>query len=295
GEFAIRLFRPVLPMLADTAATPAEALERLGRAAFEFKLDGARIQVHKGGAEVKVFSRRLNDVTAAVPEVVEAVRALPSRELILDGEVIALRSDGAPHAFQTTMSRFGRRLEVDQQRGEVPLTPFFFDLLFLDGKSLLDLTQEQRHEFLRRSLPPQLLVTRTVTAEPVDAQAFLDRALAQGHEGVMVKALDARYEAGQRGQRWFKIKPVLTLDLVVLAAEWGNGRRRGWLSNLHLGARDPAGGWVMLGKTFKGMTDVLLAWQTRELLARETRRDGYTVHVRPELVVEIAFNDLQES
>jgi DNA ligase-1 len=154
------------------------------------------------------------------------------------------------------MSRFGRRLEVDQQRGEVPLTPFFFDLLFLDGKSLLDLTQEQRHEFLRRSLPPQLLVTRTVTAEPVDAQAFLDRALAQGHEGVMVKALDARYEAGQRGQRWFKIKPVLTLDLVVLAAEWGNGRRRGWLSNLHLGARDAASGeFVMLGKTFKGMTD----------------------------------------
>jgi len=296
GEFAIRLFRPVLPMLADTAATPAEALERLGRAAFEFKLDGARIQVHKGGAEVKVFSRRLNDVTAAVPEVVEAVRALPSRELILDGEVIALRSDGAPHAFQTTMSRFGRRLEVDQQRGEVPLTPFFFDLLFLDGKSLLDLTQEQRHEFLRRSLPPQLLVTRTVTAEPVDAQAFLDRALAQGHEGVMVKALDARYEAGQRGQRWFKIKPVLTLDLVVLAAEWGNGRRRGWLSNLHLGARDAASGeFVMLGKTFKGMTDEVLAWQTTRLQELEVRRDDYTVYVRPELVVEVAFNDVQSS
>ncbi|HSR90512.1 MAG TPA: ATP-dependent DNA ligase [Gemmatimonadales bacterium] len=296
GEFAIRLFRPVLPMLADTAATPAEALERLGRAAFEFKLDGARIQVHKGGAEVKVYSRRLNEVTAAVPEVVEIVRALPSRELILDGEVIALRSDGSPHAFQTTMSRFGRRSEVDRQRGEVPLTPFFFDLLYLDGKSLLDLTQEQRHEFLRRSLPPQLLITRGVTAEPVEAQAFLDRALAQGHEGVMVKALDARYEAGQRGQRWFKIKPVHTLDLVVLAAEWGNGRRRGWLSNLHLGARDAASGeFVMLGKTFKGMTDEVLAWQTTRLQELEVRRDDYTVYVRPELVVEVAFNDVQSS
>jgi len=296
GEFAIRLFRPLLPMLAETAASPAEALERLGRAAFEFKLDGARIQVHKGGAEVKVYSRRLNEVTAAVPEVVEAVRALPSRELILDGEVIALRSDGSPHAFQTTMGRFGRRLEVDRQRIEVPLTPFFFDLLYLDGKSLLDLTQEQRHEFLRRSLPSQLLIQRTVTGEPVAAQAFLDRALAQGHEGVMAKALDARYEAGQRGQRWFKIKPVHTLDLVVLAAEWGTGRRRGWLSNLHLGARDAASGeFVMLGKTFKGMTDEILAWQTVRLQELEVRRDDYTVYVRPELVVEVAFNDVQSS
>jgi len=194
------------------------------------------------------------------------------------------------------MSRFGRRLEVDRLRSEVPLTPFFFDLLYLDGKSLLDLTQEQRHEFLRRSLPSQLLVQRTVTGEPAEAQAFLDRALAQGHEGVMAKALDARYEAGQRGQRWFKIKPVHTLDLVVLAAEWGNGRRRGWLSNLHLGARDAASGeFVMLGKTFKGMTDEILAWQTTRLQELEVRRDDYTVYVRPELVVEVAFNDVQSS
>jgi len=286
----------VLPMLAETAATPAEALERLGRAAFEIKLDGARIQVHKGAEEVRVYSRRLNEVTAAVPEVVEAVRALPARELILDGEVIALRRDGSPHAFQTTMSRFGRRLEVDRLRSEVPLTPFFFDLLYLEGKSLLELTQEQRHEFLRRSLPPQLLVPRTVTADPGEAQAFLDRALAQGHEGVMAKALDAQYEAGQRGQRWFKIKSVHTLDLVVLAAEWGSGRRRGWLSNLHLGARDAATGeFVMLGKTFKGMTDELLAWQTTRLQEIEVRRDDYTVYVRPELVVEVAFNDVQSS
>src|SRR5262245_22278187 len=296
GEFAIRLFRPVLPMLAETAATPAEALERLGRASFETKLDGARIQVHKGAEEVRVYSRRLNEVTAAVPEVVEAVRALPARELILDGEVIALRRDGSPHAFQTTMSRFGRRLEVDRLRREVPLTPFFFDLLYLEGKSLLELTQEQRHEFLRRSLPPQLLVTRTVTADPAEAQTFLDGALAQGHEGVMAKALDAQYQAGQRGQRWFKIKSVHTLDLVVLAAEWGSGRRRGWLSNLHLGARDAATGeFVMLGKTFKGMTDELLAWQTTRLQEIEVRRDDYTVYVRPELVVEVAFNDVQSS
>jgi DNA ligase-1 len=296
GEFAIRLFRPVLPMLAETAAAPADALARLGRAAFEFKLDGARIQVHKGSDEVRVYSRRLNEVTAAVPEVVESVRALPARELILDGEVIALRGDGSPHAFQTTMSRFGRRLEVDRLRREVPLTPFFFDLLYLDGKSLLDLTQEQRHEFLRRSLPPPLLITRTVTADAGEAQAFLDRALAQGHEGVMAKALDAQYEAGHRGQRWFKIKSVHTLDLVVLAAEWGTGRRRGWLSNLHLGARDTASGeFVMLGKTFKGMTDEILAWQTTRLQELEVRRDDYTVYVRPELVVEVAFNDVQSS
>jgi DNA ligase-1 len=183
GEFAIQAFPTGAGDARRDRRDPAEALERLGRAAFEFKLDGARIQVHKGGAEVKVYSRRLNEVTAAVPEVVEAVRALPSRELILDGEVIALRSDGSPHAFQTTMSRFGRRLEVDRQRSEVPLTPFFFDLLYLDGKSLLDLTQEQRHEFLRRSLPSQLLIQRTVTGEPVEAQAFLDRALAQGTKG----------------------------------------------------------------------------------------------------------------
>jgi ATP-dependent DNA ligase I len=295
-EFAIRLFRPVLPMLAETAATPAEALERLGRAAFEIKLDGARIQVHKGPEEVRVYSRRLNEVTPAVPEVVEVVQALSAREIILDGEVIALRGDGSPHTFQTTMSRFGRRLEVERLRHEVPLTPFFFDLLYLDGRSLLDLPQEQRYEFLRRSLPPQLLVNRTVTANPVEAQTFLDLALAQGHEGVMAKALDSQYAAGQRGQRWFKIKSVHTLDLVVLAAEWGNGRRRGWLSNLHLGARDAATGeFVMLGKTFKGMTDEILAWQTTRLLQIELRRDDHTVYVRPELVVEVAFNDVQSS
>ncbi len=221
GEFAIRLFRPVLPMLADTAANTAEALRRLGRAAFEFKLDGARIQVHKGGDEVRVFSRRLNEVTAAVPEVVEAVRAIPVRELILDGEAIALRSDGSPYPFQTTMRRFGRRLEVERLRSDLPLTPFFFDLLYLDGTSLLDLSQEQRHEFLRRTLPGQLLIPRTVTGEPEEAQAFLDRSLAQGHEGVMAKALDARYEAGTAG-------PALVQDQIgTHAGSGGPGRRMG--------------------------------------------------------------------
>jgi DNA ligase-1 len=296
ASFAVRLFRPVLPMLAGTADTIEEALGELGEAALEWKLDGARVQIHKAGDDVRVYSRLLNEVTPAVPEIVELVRGLPTRELIVEGEAIALRSDGSPHPFQTTMSRFGRRLDVERVRQTVPLTLFLFDLLYHDGEPVMDESLARRAETLAAAVPETMRVPRLVTASLGEARGFLEAALARGHEGVMVKALDAPYEAGRRGRRWLKLKAVRTLDLVVLAAEWGHGRRRGWLSNLHLGARDPVhGGFVMLGKTFKGMTDEMLAWQTARLQELEVSRDGHTVYVRPELVVEVAFNDLQAS
>ena len=295
AAFDVQLFRPLQPMLAQTAADVGEALGRLGEASLEAKLDGARVQVHRRGDEVRVFSRRLNEVTPAVPEVVEATLALPARELILDGEVIALRADGTPHPFQVTMRRFGRRLDVAGLRGELPLTPFFFDCLWRDGRELLTAPLAERVAALLEVVPAAWRVERLVTADPGLGDDFLRRTLAAGHEGVMAKALGAPYEAGSRGQSWLKVKQAKTLDLVVLAAEWGSGRRRGWLSNLHLGARDPAGGFVMLGKTFKGLTDEMLAWQTERLLELATSREGHVVWVRPELVVEIAYNDLQES
>jgi DNA ligase-1 len=294
--YAVRLFRPVLPMLAGTAESAEEALRELGEAALELKLDGARVQIHKRGDEVRVYSRRLNEVTPAVPELVATARALSAGELIVEGEAIALRADGSPHPFQTTMSRFGRRLDVEAARETVPLTLFLFDLLYLDGTSLMDEPLRKRSAALAGAAPASLVVPRLVTASAEEAGRFLAGALDLGHEGIMAKALDASYEAGRRGRRWLKVKPVRTLDLVVLAAEWGHGRRRGWLSNLHLGARDPErGGFVMLGKTFKGMTDEMLAWQTAKLQELELSRDGHTVYVRPELVVEVAFNDLQAS
>jgi len=294
-RFAIAMHRPLQPMLAQPADDIAAALALLGTAALEWKVDGARVQVHKAGDEIRVYTRALNDVTASVPEIVEAMRDLPARELILDGEAIAVTASGAPQPFQVTTRRFGRKLDIARMRAELPLAVYFFDCLYRDGVSLVDRPAHERFDALADSVPAPLVVPRLITADVGAAETFYADALARGHEGVMAKALDATYEAGSRGASWLKVKRAHTLDLVVLAAEWGNGRRKGWLSNLHLGARDPAGGWVMLGKTFKGMTDVLLAWQTRELLARETRRDAYTVHVRPELVVEIAFNDLQES
>ncbi len=261
GRFALAVFQPVQPMLAQPAEDVADALERLGTAAFEWKLDGARVQAHKSGGEIRVYTRSLNDVTSAVPEVVEALRDCAARELIADGETIALRADGTPYPFQETMSRFGRKLDVETLRATLPLS-----------------------------------VSRLVTGDKEAAQTFYDEALARGHEGVMAKALDAPYEAGSRGAGWLKIKKARTLDLVVIAVEWGSGRRKGWLSNLHLGALDPVtGGFVMLGKTFKGMTDKMLAWQTERLLSLETSREGHVVHVRPELVVEIAFNEIQQS
>jgi DNA ligase-1 len=296
ARFSVQLFRPVLPMLAGTADDEVTALAELGAAALEYKLDGARVQVHKSGDEVRVFSRRLNDVTVAVPELVESVRGLPARELILDGETVALRPDGTPHPFQVTMRRYGRRLDVERLRAELPLSSLFFDVLFRDGSSLLDEPFDRRITALGDAVSPALVVPRLVTSSVEAARDFMRASLAAGHEGIVAKALDAPYEAGRRGARWLKVKPAATLDLVVLAAEWGHGRRHGWLSNLHLGARDPeAGGFVMLGKTFKGLTDRMLAWQTEALLALEIGRDAYTVHVRPELVVEVAFNDVQAS
>lgn len=296
AQFSVRLMQPVLPMLAQPAADLAAALGELGTALLEWKLDGARIQVHKSGSDVRVFTRNLNDVTARVPEIVSAVSASNAQSVILDGEAIALRRDGRPHPFQVTMRRFGRKLEVDALRSELPLSVFFFDVLLRDGEALVDRAAGERHDILRQALPLAFVTPSLVTGELEAAQAFYDEALAHGHEGVMAKALGATYESGRRGSGWLKIKNAHTLDLVVLAAEWGSGRRRGWLSNLHLGARDPAsGGFVMLGKTFKGLTDETLEWQTREFLAREVRRDEWTVYVRPELVVEIAFNDVQES
>jgi DNA ligase-1 len=224
------------------------------------------------------------------------VRELPARQLILDAEAIALSAEGRPLPFQTTMRRFGRRLDVEALRRELPLSIACFDCLHLDGEDLIDRGTQERFEGLRAALPEALLVRRRVVDVGAEAEAFLREALARGHEGIMAKAPAAPYEAGNRGAAWLKVKQARTLDLVVLAAEWGSGRRQGWLSNLHLGARDPdSGGFVMLGKTFKGLTDRVLAWQTRELLARELGREGHVVHVRPELVVEIAFSDLQAS
>jgi DNA ligase-1 len=245
---------------------------------------------------VRVFSRLLRDVSASVPELTTAVGALPARRLVLDGEVIALREDGSPQPFQTTMQRFGRKLEVERLRGDIPLSSFFFDLLHLDGEDLLDRPARERFAALADALPPSLLVPRLLTPDRSHAERFLEEALRHGHEGVMVKDLGSTYEAGRRGRAWIKVKEAVTLDLVVLAAEWGHGRRKGFLSNLHLGALDPAtGGFVMLGKTFKGLTDELLAWQTQELLRLEVSRDAWTVYVRPELVVEVAFNAVQAS
>ena len=295
SQYDVQLFRPIQPMLAQSSETVEAAIEELGEAALEFKFDGARVQVHRADDDVRIFTRSLNDVTPAAPEIVELARSLPAREFILDGEVICLTPGGAPHPFQITMRRFGRKLDVERLRAELPLTPFWFDLVYLDGGSLVDEPQSRRFAALSQ-LASATLAPHMVTADPLRADEFLRQALDRGHEGIMAKSRNATYAAGSRGQGWLKIKKAHTLDLVILAAEWGNGRRQGWLSNLHLGARDPEnGGYAMLGKTFKGMTDEMLEWQTKELLAREVSRDGHIVYVRPELVVEIAFNDVQHS
>jgi DNA ligase-1 len=296
APMAVQLFRPLRPMLAQSAAGTAEALAAFGKAAFEHKLDGARIQLHKMGGEVRVFTRHLNEVTTAVPEIVEAAESLSASSLILDGEALAFRGDGSPQPFQVTMRRFGRKLDVERLRREIPLTPSFFDCLYIGGEAILDHPGAERFAVLAGAVPAHLLIRRRVTGEAAEAEAFLEEALAAGHEGIMAKALDAAYAAGARGGAWLKIKPALTLDLVVLAAERGHGRRRGWLSNLHLGARDPhTGGFIMLGKTFKGLSDEMLQWQTQELQKLAIASDGYTVTVEPKLVVEIAFNDIQAS
>ncbi len=288
-EVGLTVGRPIQPMLASSAPDVAAALAKVGvEAGLDAKLDGIRIQVHRTGDDVLVATRSLEDITARLPEVVEIVRTLPSEQLVLDGEALALDADGRPRPFQETASR------TASQAG-VAVTPYFFDLLHLDGRDLVDLPAHERWAALDALVPDQWRVTRWRGSDPTQAQAFTDDVLARGHEGVVVKAVDATYDAGRRGAGWVKVKPVHTLDLVVLAVEWGSGRRRGWLSNIHLGARDPAGGFVMLGKTFKGMTDEMLAWQTERFLDLETRREGHVVHVRPEQVVEIAFDGLQRS
>jgi DNA ligase 1 len=296
-QFTLNVGQPVGPMLAQSATDVADALDKLGGTAiFEAKLDGARVQIHRDGDDVTIFTRSLDNVTARLPEVVEATLALPVANLIADAEAIALAPDGRPHRFQVTASRFGKQADIAAARTAQPLSVFFFDILHLDGVDTLDAPTTDRHAALDRVVPPSLRPDRCTTSDPVAAQEFLQTTLDAGHEGVMAKSPTAPYEAGRRGAGWLKVKPVHTLDLVVLAVERGSGRRTGKLSNIHLGARDPdSGGFVMLGKTFKGMTDAMLAWQTERFRELEVGDDGWVVTVRPEQVVEIAFDGVQRS
>ena len=289
--------RPLRPMLAASAPDVPSALATLGgEVVVETKLDGIRLQAHVDHGEVRLFTRTLDEVTERMPEITEALATLPIDTAVLDGEVIALRADGRPEPFQVTGSRTASSADVDRLRDDVPLTPFFFDLLHLDGADLLDEPAHARWSRLAATVPEAWLVRRTVTADSLAAQAFFDELIASGHEGVVVKDRDLPYAAGRRGPGWVKVKPRHTLDLVVLAVEWGSGRRRGWLSNIHLGARDAeTGELVMLGKTFKGMTDEMLAWQTERFQQLATDSGDWVVHLRPEQVVEIAFDGVQRS
>ncbi|MFE2045485.1 ATP-dependent DNA ligase [Streptomyces sp. NPDC059477] len=296
--FRLTVGRPVQPMLAQSAASVAEAVGRLGGCAVEEKLDGIRVQVHRDGGTVRLYTRTLDDITDRLPEVTSAALALPGTRFVLDGEVIALGPDGRPRSFQETASRVGSRVDVATAAGPVPVSPVFFDVLSVDDRDLLDLPFAERHRALAALVPEPMRVRRTLVGGPEEtpaAEAFLAETLARGHEGVVCKSLDAPYSAGRRGAAWLKVKPVHTLDLVVLAAEWGHGRRTGKLSNLHLGARAADGSYTMLGKTFKGMTDAMLTWQTGRLQELAVRDDGWGVTVRPELVVEIAYDGLQRS
>ena len=291
-----RILRPIRPMLASTADDAASAVADMGRCSVEWKLDGVRIQAHRRGDEVRVWTRNLNEVTGRLGEVVEVVRALPVHTAALDGEVLGLAEDLSPAAFQDTMGRVGTRRtsEAAAAAGPVRVAPVFFDVLHLDGRDLLDEPLEARLECLGRAAADHR-VPGVVTEDPDEAQRVFDAAVAAGHEGVMVKAAGAPYAAGRRGKAWRKVKPVRRLDLVVLAVEPGSGRRRGWLSNIHLGARDQDGGFVMVGKTFKGMTDEMLQWQTRRFEELATDRTAHVVHLRPEQVVEIAVDGVQRS
>jgi DNA ligase-1 len=294
-QYRIELFQPLAPMLAQPAEDIDDAMSRMGgMAAVEWKLDGARVQVHKEEEEVRIYSRTGNDVTAAAPEIVAVVRSASARSLILDGEAIALNTEGAPYPFQDTMSRFGRVLDIEAMSAKLPLSVFFFDCLLRDGDDLVARPAEARFEALTAVLPGRVLMPRLLTSDVKAAMAFYDNAVARGHEGVMVKALSSTYEAGRRGAAWRKVKPVRTLDLVVLAASGARTASRS--CRTCISARSSLGGrYVMLGKTFKGLTDEMLAWQTKKFLEIEIGRDDYTVHLRPEVVVEIAFNDVQAS
>jgi DNA ligase-1 len=298
GQFGLQVGHPVSPMLAQTATDPADALARLGGlGAIEAKLDGVRIQLHRHGDDVSIFTRTLDDVTERLPEIVEFARALPVDSIVADGEAIALHADGRPYPFAVTSSRLGRRRDVALGQAEIPLTAVLFDVLHLDGNDLIDEPAAERFAALDRLVPPRDRVNRLVTDDAEQAMRFLESTLQAGHEGIVAKSLTAPYEAGRRGAGWLKVKPVHTLDLVVLAVEWGSGRRKGWLSNIHLGARDPqTGAFVMLGKTFKGMTDAMLAWQTERFTElADGPTDGWVVRLRPEQVVEIAFDGVQRS
>jgi len=295
-RFRLTPMSPVRPMLAQPAEGIDDAMDALGEAALEYKLDGARVQIHRVGKDVRIFSRRLHDVTDSLPDVVEIILAQPTSQFIVDGEVIALRDDGRPYPFQVTMRRFGRKSDVAAQSETLPLDVFLFDCLHCAGDDLIDRPYRERSASLQAATGDSVHIPRLVTASTNAAAAFLAGAFEQGHEGVMAKSLDSVYAAGNRGADWLKIKQAHSLDLVILAAEWGSGRRQGWLSNLHLGARNPAdGSFVMLGKTFKGLTDQMLAAQTQQLLALEIGREDDVVHVRPEVVVEIAVNEIQAS
>jgi ATP-dependent DNA ligase I len=301
ARFGLQVGRPLKPMLAASEASIDEALAKVGgEAAVEWKLDGIRVQAHIADGAVRLFTRSLDDITDRLPEVVAALAALPVRDAVFDGELIALRADGRPYAFQDTAARAASELDAPSATrpgaGTVPLSVFLFDVLHLDGTDLIDRPDAERHTVLASVVPPAMLMPRLVTDDPGAAAAFFQESVAKGHEGVVVKSLTTPYAAGRRGAGWIKVKPRHTLDLVVLAVEWGHGRRQGWLSNLHLGARDAeSGGWVMLGKTFKGLTDELLTWQTARFLELEDHRDDWTVYVRPEQVVEIAFDGVQRS
>ncbi|WP_420312431.1 ATP-dependent DNA ligase [Streptomyces sp. YS-B37] len=297
-RFRLTVGRPVLPMLAHSATSVAEAVEKLGDCAVEEKLDGIRVQVHRDGDAVRLYTRTLDDITDRLPELTAAALELRGERFILDGEVISFDADGRPRSFQETAGRVGSRVDVATAAETVPVSPVFFDALSVDGRDLLDLPFAERHAELAQLVPEPMRVRRTLVSGPEDvpaAEAFLAETLKRGHEGVVVKGLDAPYNAGRRGASWLKVKPVHTLDLVVLAAEWGHGRRTGKLSNLHLGARSSDGSFAMLGKTFKGMTDALLTWQTERLQELAVESDGHVVTVRPELVVEIAYDGLQKS
>ncbi len=296
AHYGLTLFRPVQPMLADTAPDLDDLADDLPSMLLETKLDGVRIQAHKRGDEIRLYTRALNDITDSLPEVAAALRTLPATDAILDGEVLTLR-DGRPLPFQTTMRRVGRRHDIASQTADLPLSTFLFDILKIETTDLLDTPLRERRDLLERLCQDSPIRPTPALARPdlPSAKNFLASTLDRGHEGLMLKRLESLYEAGHRGANWLKLKPAKTLDLVVIAAERGSGRRSAWLSNLHLAARDPDLGYVMLGKTFKGLTDATLEWQTRELTARITSTDGPVVHVRPELVVEIAFQELESS